>query len=286
MTTEPTVDEPTTVLAPIHEHHDLATDKVHTTPAQAKNDAVSSLLAKAVERASDLRLTPDETKALKAEFADECFRTGARGKEQLIYLEHVFLRERLDAVLGMGQWALVPRSRWTEKQRQSVTVYLEAMLIVRGCYITEAIGSMDYYPNNASSDFSDAVEGAESAALRRCAKKMGIGLQAWSKTWCEGWWKRRIQAAKKTPATSAAAPNMVQLREGTLPLLLREAAKGTKSLETAWLNITIQQRQACAIELARLKGIAAANDTPVPREPGDEPPDPFEIPANALNGVV
>ncbi len=176
----------------LHGEYPVAASPVHhVTPTQAKADAVSKLLGKSVERASELRLTPEESKALKAEFADECFLKGAAGKEKLLYLEHMHLRNRFDEALGMGQWAIVMLNRWAEEKGNATTVYFEGALIVRGCYVTQAIGDMVYYPNNASQNFGDATEGAESACLRRCAKKFGVGLQAWSKTWCEGWWTRQ-----------------------------------------------------------------------------------------------
>lgn len=170
-----------------------------TNPAQSKIEAVSLLLAKAIGKASELQLTPEETKALKAEFPDEAFRTGAAGKENLLYIEHTHLRERLDEVLGMGQATIVQRECWSENNGKATTVYVRAMLLVRGCFIAEAIGDMNYYPNNASQNYGDAVEGAQTAAFRRCCKHFGIGLQAWSKTWCEGWWRRK---GLQSPATS------------------------------------------------------------------------------------
>lgn len=182
------------------------------TPTQAKADSVSALLATSVARASELRLTPEETKELKEEFGDEAFRPGAAGKESLIYIEHAHLRDRLDKVLGMGQAVLVPLRLWQEEakwtdsygaEKTCVIVYVEAAFIVRGHYITQAVGDMAYYQNNPGQNYGDAVEGAETAALRRCAKKFGVGLQAWSKTWCEGWWMRK---GTQTPQASGYDP--------------------------------------------------------------------------------
>ena len=56
---------------------------------------------------------------------------------------------------------------------------------------------MEYYPNNASQNYGDAVEGAKTAAFRRCAKEFGVGLQAWKKDFCEGWWKRRAEVGSR-----------------------------------------------------------------------------------------
>src|SRR6185369_3356162 len=104
----PIGDPPPMVPAP------LEVFKAPITPAQAKIDAVANLTMKAYERASTLQLTPEEIAGLKADFPDEAFKPGAGGKEHLIYIEHAFLRDRLTEVLGLGQWAIVPRNRWAE----------------------------------------------------------------------------------------------------------------------------------------------------------------------------
>lgn len=170
--------------------------KPPVTAAQAKVEAIANLTMSAYARAATLELTKGESDRLQEDFPDEAFKPGAAGKEHLIYIEHAFLRDRFTAVFGMGKWAMVPRNRWaepfkTQKGVEGSRVYVEAMLIVRGCFVSEAVGEMEYYPSNASQNYGDAVEGAESAAFRRCAKKFGVGLQAWKKDWCDGWWARR-----------------------------------------------------------------------------------------------
>lgn len=181
------------------------------TASQAKVNAIADLTMKAYARASELNLTPEEIERLSAEFPDEAFRPGAAGKENLIYIEHAFLRDRLNTVIGVGQWAIVPRSRWTENYRtakgqDAVRVYVEAMLLVRGCFVAESVGEMSYYPHNESQNYGDAVEGAKTAALRRCVKELGVGLQAWKKDFCEGWWSRRGNQSTRTASSPAATP--------------------------------------------------------------------------------
>jgi hypothetical protein len=193
------------------------------TPAQAKVDAIASLTMSAYAKAGTLVLTPDEVSKMQAEFPDEAFKPGAAGKENLIYIEHAFLRDRLNQAIGTCQWSIVPRNRWAEEftipartgkpEVHGTRVYVEAMLIIRGAFVAEAVGDMDYYPKNNQQNYGDAVEGAKTAALRRCCKEIGIGLQAWKKDWCEGWWKRRTgkgdparnQFQRATPATAATA---------------------------------------------------------------------------------
>lgn len=167
------------------------TDKPPITAAQAKIEAVANLTATAYSKASELRLTQEESAALLAPFQDSDFQPGAAGKESLIYIQHSALRDRFTKVLGLGQWALIARSRWAQEDRDCTLVFVEAMLMIRGCFVSEAIGDMAFWPKNKSTNYGDAVEGATTQAFRRCAKHFGVGLQAWDKDWCNGWWERR-----------------------------------------------------------------------------------------------
>ena len=179
------------------------------TASQAKIQAIADLTHSAYQKAATLQLTKEESEALQADFPDEAFKTGAAGKDNLIYIEHAFLRDRFAQVFGMGQWAIITRRSWSEQfvipawgQKPAVNgerVYVEAMLVIRGCFVGEAIGAMEYYPKNNAQNYGDAVEGAKTAAFRRCAKEFGVGLQAWKKDWCQGWFDRKL--GKKPVAT-------------------------------------------------------------------------------------
>lgn len=170
--------------------------KAPVTAAQAKIEAIAGLTMSAYANASLLKLSEEEVKGLQADFPDEAFLPGAAGKEHLIYIQHAWLRDRLNTILGVGQWSIIPRNRWAEpfqtgQGKDGSRVYVEAMLMIRGCFVAESIGEMEYYPHNPSQNYGDAVEGATTAALRRCCKQLGVGLQAWRKEWCDQWWVRR-----------------------------------------------------------------------------------------------
>ena len=221
-------------------------EKAPVTAAQAKVDAVASLMMSAYAKASQLVLTTEECEKLQADIPDEAFRSGASGKENLIYIEHAHLRDRLNQVFGPGQWAIVPRNRWSEDfttkdNKPGVRIYVEAMLCVRGCFVAEAVGDMEYYPHNAGTNYGDCVEGAKSGCLRRCAKELGIGLQAWKKDWCDGWWKRRKNPPHvgptpfaKAPPTPPAAPKKAAVAADLLPL--KEATLTTRVWALAQLR--------------------------------------------------
>lgn len=216
MTTEsPVIDaEVQSTAVAVREQHAvpaLAREVAPLTPQQAKVDAVANLTFKAYERASTLQLSETELKALQEDFPDNAFRLGAGGDANLIYIEHAHLRDRLNKVFGPGQWSIIPRNRWNEeyktgKGEQAIRVYVEAMLLVRGCFVAEAVGDMSYYPGNSKTNYGDAVEGAKSACLRRCAKELGVGLQAWKKDFSEGWKQRQ----QRGPVTYPQRPPVAQ----------------------------------------------------------------------------
>ncbi len=198
-------------------------------PAKSAGDyrivSVANALDPAYANASTLQLTTEEAAALAADFPDEAFRLGAGGDPDLIYIEHAYLRQRLNQVLGVGASVPIRRNQWTEeftywsktakKNLVGIRIYVDLVLIVRGCVVGEAIGDSVYYPHNPQTNYSDALESAKSNAFRRCCKEFGIGLQAWMKGWGEGWKQRNSgqqnrnnqpQARPHTKSTNTAKP--------------------------------------------------------------------------------
>ena len=174
------------------------------TATQARVEAVADALKVAYANASQLKLTPEEAKALAEDFPDEAFRLGAGGDPNLIYIEHAYLRMRLNSVLGVGAAVPIRRREWAEEfqyykdgqRKTGIRVYADIVLVVRGCVVGESIGDAVYYPENAKTNYSDALESAKSNAFRRCCKEFGVGLQAWLKGWCEGWKARQQPAGR------------------------------------------------------------------------------------------
>src|ERR1035437_7396338 len=81
-------------------------DKLPITASQAKIDAIADLTHSAYQKAATLKITAEESDTLRKDFPDEAFKPGAAGKENLIYIEHAFLRDRFTEVFGMGTWAI------------------------------------------------------------------------------------------------------------------------------------------------------------------------------------
>lgn len=185
--------------------------------SQARVDHVASLLESAYQKASTLTLTDEEVAKLTANFDDAEVIAGAGGDPNLLYIQHSSIRRRFAQVFRPGQWALINRRTWLDEHGGGF-MYADCVLVIKGCYVGEAIGAQRWNPSNPRMNYSDAVEGAQSEALRRIAGKyLDCGIQVWDKTYCAGWKERnggnapksapRAQAPKPEP-TPAAKPKV------------------------------------------------------------------------------
>lgn len=155
------------------------------TPMERRVNEVATALDIAYPLASKLVLTEQESKALGETFSDDAVEILSSGE---IYIPHIHISRRLSDVLGRGQWALVRRRDWIEPAKEAHTIYAECVLLVRGHYVGESIGGQDYWPGNDRMDFGDALEGAQSEALRRiAAKRLSVGDQAWDPSYARKW---------------------------------------------------------------------------------------------------
>lgn len=187
-------------------------------PIDSRAESIAKSLDAAYQNASKLELRGNEAELLAANFPDEAFTLGAGGNKSLLYIEHAYLRQRLNDVLGVGAATTVRRREWTEpyeywktidnhkdggEWRKAANVYVDLVLVVRGCFVSEAIGEAVYYFSNDDGCYSDALESAESNAFRRCCKKFGVGLQAWMKGWSDEW-KRRNPSGRPRAQSNGA----------------------------------------------------------------------------------
>ena len=108
-----------------------------------------------------------------------------------IYLCHIQYRRMLNDAFGMGNWALRPLGGFQKtiktkrkgelNEEETIIVCREYALYIRGKYASSAIGEQEYIESNDMMSASDACEGAESNAIMRCCKKLGIGLEMWDR---------------------------------------------------------------------------------------------------------
>ena len=169
-----------------------ATAQVH------RVNEVAEALLPAYQKASTLELTEAEKAALTAPFDDKDVEV--RPHDGLLYIPHIVISDRLCQVFGPGKWCTVRRREWLEGNR----VYAEWVLLIRGVFVGESVGAMDYHPGNPKMNYSDALEGTRGECIRRIAgKELGCGSQVWRPSYCREWsaknacqvrgkWERRL----------------------------------------------------------------------------------------------
>jgi len=109
------------------------------------------------------------------------------------YLSHPAYTKWFNAAFGRLGWALVPKARPAVTGKLVTVPYL---LFVHGHAVAFAIGEQDYYPENRRQTFGDAVESTVASALRRCAKRLGVGLELWDKAFLADFMETRCVQVK------------------------------------------------------------------------------------------
>lgn len=187
------------------------------TPQQARTVEVSDALAPAYAKASTLELTDGEVAALMAPFPDSS--VDIRPHDGLIFLSHIHISDRLNAVFKPGKWALLCRRHWLE----GGTLYGEYVLLIRGCFVGESVGGHQYQPNNPKTNYSDSLESTAAEALRRIAgKRLSCGSQVWHKDYAEKWVAANAEQVggkwrKKNPARAVDRAPQTQREPAPAP---------------------------------------------------------------------
>jgi hypothetical protein len=177
-------------------------------------------LDSAYQGASTLKLKPNEIKDLIEPFPDE--EVEIRNFDGIIYISHMLLRERLWKVFGPTEVAEICRERMVRTDTNEIAVDL--VLMARGKFLAEAIGTAKWYPNNPKTSFGDVIESAWSEALRRCCKRIYCGTQVWRPAYIREWleknavqfqgkWYRKDDPRSGNPVTAARKTKEYTLKE-------------------------------------------------------------------------
>ena len=132
--------------------------------------------------ASSLVLPQKTSSALMRTFAPPEYDILPSGE---CYVSHVFVRRRLNEVLGLGQWALVPVGNPTIQDEK--VIVREFYFYVRSHFIRSVYGEAGYEKSNRRMSWGDALEAAYSNAITRGVKELGIASECWDKRWTEQW---------------------------------------------------------------------------------------------------
>jgi hypothetical protein len=135
--------------------------------------------------ASQLSLSETEMKNLCAPFNDDEYEIRPDG---FIYIPQSITLKRLNDVIGIGKWALtLINNGKDEVSAGQFKVFFDGALIIRGCFVSRAVGESSYSRSNQNSSWASAFEAAKSDCRQRCCKDLGIANDAWNPSFMRKW---------------------------------------------------------------------------------------------------
>ena len=117
------------------------------------------------------------------------------------YLSHPAFTRWLNEAFGRLGWGIVPRAKPMKSDKSVVCPYV---LYIHGQPAAFAMGEQEYFESNREQTYGDALEATVASALRRCAKRLGVGLELWDRRWLDHF-----------IATSCVKVRCVVTRDGT-----------------------------------------------------------------------
>lgn len=101
-------------------------------------------------------------------------------KSPVPYVSHPTYTRWLNRAFGRTGWALVPISKPMKSGNSVVCPYV---LHIHGQPVAYAMGEQEYFESNRDQTYGDALESTVASALRRCMKRLGVGLEMWDRRW-------------------------------------------------------------------------------------------------------
>jgi len=135
--------------------------------------------------ASELIITDEEQVKLQEPIDDDDIEIRPDG---LIYCPQVFVRDRLNKSLGIGQWALIQHK--IIKDSETNYIFFDGSLFIRGKFVARAMGEQKFHFNNPMQSWASAYESAKSDCLVRCCKDLGIAKELWQPKFTREWIKK------------------------------------------------------------------------------------------------
>lgn len=130
----------------------------------------------------DLTLAPHEELILQRPVSFDDVLVKPTGQP---YLSHPIYTRWFNDAFGRLGWNIVPCAKpvaGAPDDKGRITIVQTFLLYIHGKPVRIATGEHDYHQNNAEQTYGDALEALVASALRRCAKRLGVGLELWDKT--------------------------------------------------------------------------------------------------------
>lgn len=161
------------------------------------------------------------------------------------YLSHPSYTRWLNRAFGRGGWSLVPRTRPVINDNLVLVSYL---LYVHGKPLAFCYGEQEYHPTNKEQTYGDVIEATIASALRRCAKRLGVGLEMWDKEFLNAW---MAQHAIAVLVPDRNGEERVCWRRRVDPPLLHERGASTTIPYAKEIPMSQQQQQTSAAPTER-----------------------------------
>lgn len=97
------------------------------------------------------------------------------------YLSHPTYTKWFNRAFGRLGWTLVPAAAPMKNETGNVVV--PYLLHIHGKPAAFAFGEQEWFEGNREQTYGDALEATIASGLRRCAKRMGVGLELWDRPW-------------------------------------------------------------------------------------------------------
>lgn len=100
------------------------------------------------------------------------------------YLSHPWYTRRFNQAFGRTGWQIIPVAKPMMNDKSVVCPYI---LFIHQKPVAFAMGEQAYHPTNKDQTYGDALEATIASALRRCAKRIGVGLEMWDRRFLRKW---------------------------------------------------------------------------------------------------
>ena len=153
---------------------------------------------------AELKLTAEEDKILGEPVnpADVLLKPKVKGgPPEIAYLPHIVYTRWFHRAFGRTGWACVPTAAPKKVNNLILVPYL---LYVHGVPVAAATGEQEYHETNLQQTYGDVIESTVASALRRFAKRLGVGLELWDKRWLEAnFGKRAVRGSRREEVIDA-----------------------------------------------------------------------------------
>ena len=205
---------------------------------------------------AELKLTAEEDKILGEPVnpADVLLKPKVKGgPPEIAYLPHIVYTRWFHRAFGRTGWACVPTAAPKKVNNLILVPYL---LYVHGVPVAAATGEQEYHETNLQQTYGDVIESTVASALRRFAKRLGVGLELWDKRWLEANFGKKAVRGRRDEVVDAEPT-----RGDWPPETVTERAKaGRPVLDVDQPKITNAQRKRMT-DIAERVGRPAAEVT-------------------------